>query len=123
MQMTSCPCLRKLSQRCDPMKPAPPVIKYLAIVSTYRIILEPELSDILRVVEVTAIEDDRVLEQLFDSHKIRSTEFIPFRQNQQRRGAGQRLIVPINVLNTFTKNLLRLSRCLRIKGSDLGSSL
>ena len=60
MQMTSCPCLRKLSQRCEPIKPAPPVIKYLAIVSSYGIILKPKLSDIRRIVEVTAIKDNRV---------------------------------------------------------------
>src|SRR6266436_4090286 len=121
MQMTSCPWLRKLSQRWEPMKPAPPVIKYLAIVSSDRIILEPEPSDIHRVVEVTAIEDNRVLEQLFDSHKVRSTEFIPFSQNQQRRGAGQRFIVSIGVLNAFAKNFFGLVRRLRIKGLDLGS--
>src|SRR4249919_1715318 len=98
--------MRKLSQRCDPIKPAPPVIKYLAIISSYRIILKPKLSDIRRIVEVTAIEDDRVLEQLLDSQKVRSTKFIPFSQNQQRRGAGQRVIVPIGVLDPIAKNFL-----------------
>src|SRR5438132_13112374 len=121
MQMTSCPCWRKLSQRCDPIKPAPPVIKYLAIISSNGIILEPKLPDIRRIVEVTAIKDNRVLEQLFDSHKVRSTEFIPFSQNQQRRGAGQRFIVSIGVLNAFAKNFFGLVRRLRIKGFDLGS--
>src|SRR4030095_3967156 len=121
MQMTSCPCLRKLSQRCDPIKPAPPVIKYLAIISSYGIILKPKLSDIRRIVEVTAIKDNRVLEQLLDSHKVRSTEFIPFSQNQQCRGAGQRLIVPIGVLDAIGKNFLRLAHGLGIKGLDFGS--
>jgi hypothetical protein len=64
------------------MKPAPPVIKYLAIASSYGIILKPELSDIRRIVEVPAIENDGVLEQLLDSQKVRSTELVPFSQNQ-----------------------------------------
>src|SRR5262245_28295475 len=113
--MTSCPCLRKLSQRCEPINPAPPVIKYLAIISSYRIILKPKLSDIRGVIEVTAVKDNGVLEQLFDPYKVGSTEFIPFGQDQQRRGAGQRLIVPIRVSDAIAKNSLRLLGGLRIK--------
>src|SRR5262245_10611991 len=123
MQITSCPCLRKLSQRCEPIKPAPPVIKYLAIVSSYRIITKPKFSDIRRVIEVAAVKDNWVLEQLFDPHKVGSTKFVPFGQDDQCCSAGQRLIVPMCIPNAITKNSLRLFSRLRIKRLDFSSSL
>src|SRR5262245_8813955 len=121
MQMTSCPSLRKLSQRWEPINPAPPVIKYLAIVSSYRIVLKPKLADVRRVVQVTAVKNNRALEQPFDPPKVGSTELIPFGQDQQCRGAGQRLIVPIRVLDSVAKNSFRLLRGLGIKSVDFGS--
>src|SRR5262245_29920 len=121
MQMTSCPCLRKLSQRCEPIKPAPPVIKYLAIVSSYGVIMKPKFSNIRRVINVAAVKNNWVLEQPFDPHKVGATEFVPFGQDDQCRSAGQRLIVPICIPDAITKNSLRLFGGLRIKGVDFSS--
>src|SRR5262244_3128669 len=121
MQMTSCPSLRKLSQRWEPINPAPPVIKYLAIVSSYRIVLKPKPADIRRIVQVTAVKNNRALEHLFDPHKVGSTKFVPFGQDDQCRSAGQRLIVSICISNPITKNSLRLIGGLGIKGVDFGS--
>src|SRR5215510_6064732 len=123
MQMTSCPSLRKLSQRWEPINPAPPVTKYLAIVSSYRIVLKPKPADICRIIQVTAVKNNRALEQPFDPHKVGATEFIPFGQVQQCRGAGQSLIVPLRVLDSIAKNSLRLLRGFGIKSVDFGSGI
>src|SRR5262245_61097654 len=104
------------------MKPAPPVIKYLAIVSSDGIILKAELSNICRVVKVAAVKDDRRFEQLFDPHEVGPAEFVPFGQNQQCRSAGKRLVVVLGVSDSLAENLLGLARSLGIKSLDIGTS-
>src|ERR1051325_11255655 len=71
MQMTWSPRFRKLSQRCEPMKPAPPVIRTLAIASSYGKIGEAHFSQIVGVVDVSPVENDGLLQKLLNRVKVR----------------------------------------------------
>src|ERR687891_60359 len=123
MQMTSCPCLRKLSQRCEPMKPAPPVIKYLAMIASYRIVFESQFSQVRRIVNVSAVKNDRRLEQLLDALKIGPPKFVPLRENQQSRRPFQSVIIAGGVTDSIAKNFLRFRYRFRIKCLDLSARL
>src|SRR5207302_10281924 len=78
MQMTSSPSSRKRSQRCEPMKPAPPVMRMRAIASARpdrgaadRKVGEAVLAHDLGFVQVPAVEADRVAEELRHARELR----------------------------------------------------
>src|ERR1044072_3994295 len=97
------------------MKPAPPVTRYLAMVSSYRVVGETELAQIDRIVNIASVEDHRLFEQSFDARKIRPAKFIPRGQNQQRRGAVQRVIISMRVLDAVAEDFSRFFHRLRIE--------
>src|ERR1041384_3592227 len=115
MQSTSWPRLRKLSHRCEPINPAPPVIRYLAIIASYRVVSKTELAQVRRIEDVATIENHRLLEQSFDAPKIRPAKFVPFGQNQQRCGAMSRVVVSMRVLDSIAEDFPRLFHRLRIE--------
>src|SRR3990172_3578834 len=84
MQRTSCPCARKHSHRWEPMKPAPPVIKYLAMFPSYRKILEAELSQVQGIVNISSVE----------THSTRSRSTEPLRHTEHRSCAERRGFAP-----------------------------
>src|SRR6185312_11258955 len=98
------------------MNPAPPVMRYLLIVPSDRIVFEPQTLEIVRVVNISAVENYRNLEQLFNSLKIRPAKLIPFRQDQQRRSPVEGVIVSVGVLDAIAKNLSRFFHPFRIEG-------
>src|SRR5690242_3631989 len=118
MQSTSCPCLRKLSHRWEPMKPAPPVTRYLAMVPSYRVVSKTELAEVRRIVNIAAVENQRLFQQSFDAPEIRAAKLIPFGQDQQRRSAVQCVITSVRILDAVAKNFSRLFHRLRIEGLD-----
>src|SRR6266508_1004324 len=97
------------------MKPPPPVTKYLAIGPSYRIKSKAELAHIPWIVNIASIKNHRLVEQPLDARKIRTAELIPFRQNEQRRGAVQRVIVSVRVLYMVIENLSRFFHGLGIE--------
>src|ERR1043166_9269902 len=88
------------------MNPAPPVIRYLAIGPSYRVISKAEFFKIRRIVDIAPIKDDRTLEQFFYPLKIGTAEFVPLGQHQQSGGAILRFIIPLRVLYFVFENLL-----------------
>src|SRR5215813_5283321 len=78
MQMTWSPRLRKLSQRCEPMNPAPPVMRTLAIPPSDRKIGKSHFSQIVGIVDIAPVENDRLFQQLLDRLEVRPAELVPF---------------------------------------------
>src|SRR5512132_2288689 len=104
------------------MKPAPPVIRYLAIISPDRIVSKAHFAQICRLVDVAAIENDRVGEQILDTAEIRTAELIPFGHDQQSGGAVERIVIAVRVLNAVAEYLARLFHRLGIESLHPGSS-
>src|SRR5688500_18889454 len=115
MQSTSCPWPRKLSHRCEPMKPAPPVTRYLAMVSSYRVVGKAKLLQVGGIVNVAPVENHRLAQQALDAREIRPAKFIPFGENEQSRCAVKRVVVAVRILDPITENLSRLLHRLGIK--------
>ena len=57
--------------------------------------MKPSLLQIRRIVNIAAVENHRIVEQFLDAAKIRPAKLIPFRQDQQRRRAMQRIVVAL----------------------------
>src|SRR6266567_1331503 len=84
MQMTSSPSARNRSQRCEPMKPAPPVMSTRAIVlpstrgahqaASDGEVRESLLAHRLGLVEVPAVEDHGAPEELLHAAEVRPAE-------------------------------------------------
>src|SRR5512145_428422 len=104
MQSTSWPRLRKLSHRWEPIKPAPPVTRYLAIAASYGVVGKTQFAHIVRVVNVSAVEYHRLGQQVFHSFEVGAAKFVPLGQDEQRRGAMQRIIVPVSILDPVSEN-------------------
>src|SRR5262245_42744266 len=121
MHRTSWPWLRKLSHRWDPIKPAPPVTRYLAIVPSYRVIFEAKLLQIFRFVNIAAVKNDWLRQQAFDAGEVRTAKFIPLGENEQSRGALKRVVIALHVLNPLTKYFHCLRAGFRIEGSHRGA--
>src|SRR5262245_34772526 len=98
-QMTSWPSRRKRSQRCDPMKPAPPVTRMRAISALYhrrtsdREIREAHLAHRLRFPKVSAVEDHRFLEHSADAIEIGTAKFVPLGNDEQSIGTVDGFVV------------------------------
>src|SRR3989338_8173576 len=121
MQRTSCPRSRKLWQRWEPIKPAPPVIATLAILSSDRIVGEAQSPQFLRVVNVAAVENNRAFQQLFDGLKVRAAKLIPFDHDQERIGSFEGVVIAGMIADPVGKNLPRLFHRLGIIGLDASS--
>src|SRR5437879_7998978 len=100
MQMTSSPSSRKRSQRCEPMKPAPPVMRMRAMASARpdrgaadRKVGEAVLAHDLGFVQVPAVEDDRLAEELLHAREVGAAELVPLGDDEQRVGVLERLVV------------------------------
>src|SRR3989337_1963710 len=83
-QMTSSPRSRKLAQRWEPIKPAPPVIRILAISPPDRVVDEPQPSQLRGLVNVAPVEDHRIFHELFHIDEVRPAKLIPFRNHPPR---------------------------------------
>src|ERR1043166_4364222 len=123
MQMTSWPAPRKVSQRGEPINPAPPVIRYLAINPSYRVVAEADFFEIRRIIDIATVENHRTLEQLLDPLKIRTTKLIPLRQDDQSRGAVAGIVVPLRILHLVAEDLPRFLGRFGIERLDPGACL
>src|SRR6267378_7071530 len=85
MQMTWSPSSRKRSQRCEPMNPAPPVIRTRPMLSPSgahggaadRHVREAVLAHDLGLVDVAPVEDERPLHQQLHAVEVRPAELVP----------------------------------------------
>src|SRR3954469_7493389 len=103
MHTTWSPRRKKLSQRCEPRKPAPPVMRTLAIAPPYRKISKAHLTQIFGIVDISSVENNRLLQQLLDRRKVRTAELVPFRDDEQRVGALKRVVVAAEIGDTVAK--------------------
>src|SRR5258706_3547959 len=119
MQSTWSPRWRKLSHRCEPMKPAPPVMRILAISPADGIIAEAELSQVVGVVDVPAVEDHGLFEQPPDGVEVGAAELVPLRDDDERVGALERVVVAPVVADAVAEDLFRLGHRLGVVRLDL----
>src|SRR5689334_3296799 len=130
MQMTSSPSARKRSQRCDPMKPAPPVMRMRAIdvvpVSARgrggaadRQVGEAVLAHDLGLVEVPAVEDDGPPEEPLHAREVGTAELVPLRDDEQGVGVLERLVVGPVVRHAVAEVRARLGERLRVVDREL----
>src|ERR1051325_9116601 len=110
MQITSCPASRNVSQRCEPINPAPPVIRYLAIDPSYGVVAKADFLEIRGIVDIAPIKNNRALEQLLDPLKIRAAKLVPFRQHDQSRGAVAGIVVPLRIMHLIAEKLRASAR-------------
>src|SRR5437764_6198221 len=121
MQMTSSPSARKRSQRCEPMKPAPPVMRMRAISggrpdslggahrrAPDREVGEAVLAHDLGLVEVAAVEDDRAAEEPLHAREVRPAELVPLGHDEERVGADEGLVVDAMAGDARAEDLARL---------------
>src|SRR5688572_30059460 len=100
MHTTRAPRPRRNSQRCEPMKPAPPVIRArieLALAGQNRsatdgVVLEPEPPHPLGLPDVPAVEDHRPPHEPPDPLQVEELELVPLGDEGQPVGAGRRRI-------------------------------
>src|SRR5260370_992859 len=99
---TRMPRFSRASQRCDPMKPAPPettarslVVRLVAADTPIR---ETEIAHHLRVVDVAAVHDHGPAHRTFDAAEVEPPELVPLRDNNQRVGARGEVVRIARVL-------------------------
>src|SRR5437867_10974868 len=129
-QMTSSPSARKRSQRCEPMKPAPPVTRMRAIADwlggAYDRAPDGEVGEAvlahdLGLVEVAAVEDDRAAEEPLHAREVRPAELVPLGHDEERVGAGEGLVVDAMVGDALAEDLARLVQRLGVVAGDGGA--
>src|SRR5258706_16434924 len=103
----------------EPMKPAPPVMRILAISPADGIIAEAELSQIVGVVDVPAVEDHGLFEQPPDGVEVGAAELVPLRDDDERVGALERVVVAPVVADAVAEDLFRLGHRLGVVRLDL----
>src|SRR5262245_997889 len=92
MHTTSAPRPRRNSQRCEPMKPAPPVTRTRIAsggkdgATADRVVLEAEPTHALGLPHVPSVEDDRPTHQRAHSLEIQELELVPLGHQRERVG-------------------------------------
>src|SRR5438128_2127362 len=89
---TRMPRASRASQRCEPMKPAPPEtttrsLLALPLVAADTPIREPELAHRRRVVDVAPVHDHRHSHRRLDAVEVEMAKLVPFRDDYQRIAA------------------------------------
>src|SRR5690242_16993425 len=86
------------SQRCEPMKPAPPDTTARGLFAANAAVDETQAAHHSRVVDVSSVHDDRSPHQLLHARHVELAELVPFRhQDKGVRTAGD-LIGVLQVL-------------------------
>src|SRR2546425_3032189 len=86
-QTTSRSCARRNRARCEPMKPAPPVIRTRIGAdppsggrgrpAADRVVREAETAHALRLPEIAAVEDDRLAHHRAQALEVEEFELVP----------------------------------------------
>src|SRR5262252_6036670 len=94
------------STTCDPTWPAPPVTRIVRAVMSFarrrgdsrdrpapdRVVLEAELRHAVERIQVSPIDDDRLLQHLLDAGEIRMAVLVPIGHDRERVGTRRGLI-------------------------------
>src|SRR5581483_1502348 len=123
MQMTWSPRFKKLSHRCEPMKPAPPVISTLAIAPSYGEVSKAHFAQIFRIVNIAPVENDGLLQQLLDEREVRAAEFVPFGHDKKRVGALEGVVIAAEIADAIAEDLFRFVHRFRVVRMDDGAGL
>src|SRR5262249_16631319 len=124
MQMTSLPSASSRSQRCEPMKPAPPVTRMRATLRRLhdgapdRIVREALLAHDVALVEVAPVEDHRRPHQAAHAREIRTAELVPVGHDQERVDALEGIVVDAMIVDAVTEHAAGLAERLGIVGLD-----
>src|ERR1051326_2558721 len=105
------------------MKPAPPVIRTLAIASSYGKIGEAHFSQIVGVVDVSPVENDGLLQKLLNRVKVRPAELVPFGDDEERVGAFEGIVVAPKITDAVAEDFLRLVHRLGVVRLNRGAGL
>src|SRR5258705_12218228 len=100
MHTTSQPLSRRRSQRCEPMKPAPPVTSTRTRtpsgrdhgLAPDRVVLEAEPAHAFGLPDIAAVEDDPPAENAPQPLEVDELELVPLGDEQHRVGILGRLV-------------------------------
>src|SRR3990170_2921864 len=87
-------------------------------ISSYAVIREPHFPELFLIIDVPAIENERLLQELFYFLEIRCPKFAPFGHNGKRISISQHFIVVITEVDPLPKDLTRLVHRYRIMNLD-----
>src|SRR6185437_12826676 len=95
--MTSWSSRKNRSARCEPRKPAAPVMTTFIRWSgddrpANRMVVEPHRRHPIQRIQVAAVDDDRTLERLLDACEVRVAVLIPVGHDGERVGAGESVL-------------------------------
>src|SRR5437899_5026211 len=129
MQMTSSPSLRKRSHRCEPMKPAPPVMRMRGMASAWpdrgaadREVGEAVLAHDLGLVQVPPVEDDRLAQELLHAREVGAAKLVPLGDDEQRIRVLERLVVHPVIGDAVGEVLARLAERLGVVHGHRGAA-
>src|SRR5947207_8750771 len=117
---TLLPLARSASQRCEPMNPAPPEMTARGLLPANAAVGEAQVSHGDRVVDVSAVHDDRMAHELLDARHVELAELIPLRDQHDRVGAGRDLVRILQVLDVGQQEPRAVHRR-RVVGAHIGS--
>src|SRR6267142_3032343 len=92
---TRMPRARSASHRCEPMNPAPPEITargLLWLLAANSSVGEAQPAHHRRVVDVAAVDHDRLSHRPLDAAQVQETELVPLRDHDQRIRTGRDLV-------------------------------
>src|SRR5437763_6283468 len=89
---TRVPRASKASQRCEPMKPAPPETTARSLVAADTPIGEPEPAHHHGIVDVASIHDHRPAHGCFQPPQVEMPELIPLGDHDQSIGADRQAV-------------------------------
>src|SRR3989441_5631473 len=98
MQTTSAPRPRRNSQRCEPMKPAPPVTRTRIAsggqdgTAADRVVFEAEPAHALGLPGIASVEHDGPAHQGAHPLEVQELELVPLGHERERIGAGGGLV-------------------------------
>src|SRR5678815_4404995 len=104
------------------MKPAPPVIRILTGLplsgahgaTPHREVREAERLHLRGLVDVSAVEDHRLLEESLHALEIGPPELVPLRDQHERVGSLERVVVDLVIADAVAEQLPRLAHRLGV---------
>src|SRR6266851_7455924 len=98
------------SQRCEPMKPAPPDTTARGLFAANAAVYETQVPHRGRVVDFSPVHDDRPSHQLLYPRHVELAELVPFRDEDQGVRAGGDLVRVLQILDLGEQHLRSLHR-------------
>src|SRR5438309_7910567 len=96
---TRMPRASKASQRCEPMKPAPPETTARSLVAADTPIGETQLAHHHGIVDVASIHDHRPAHGCFEPPQVEMPKLVPLGDHDQSVGAGRQTVCVARVFD------------------------